>query len=488
MLVSVVAQAEDAPPTTPPPSPTTNPLADPASLFGTSGQAGATAGLGFGQLDGNFWVQMRTTFDLNLGDIGLGLQVPLNLLAYTTSATPTRDDLTYFHIIRKADWPKPSSSNYQQYLQLVRYVRYGHKRDPLYALVGQIYGSSMGHGTIIDRTNNSLNPLHPKYGLDFEVNAATGGIEFFTNSLAWPGTNVVGARAYARPTVIAGGAGSLLDTWAVGASIVTDRNAPLTLATSGLDKNGSPCSGSCLATGDDGLPIAATETAMRVFGVDTELQLLHNAVLDFIPYVDFNREVGAGNGLHAGIQTNFTFPILATVNLWTKLEYRLMQPAYIPGYFDAAYELQRYTFPIIPDLSVPKAAAGVALRARNGTGLVPGVYGEATFQFLGMADIGATYTATPGIRNSSTVMAFATLPKFDTVKVTAYYLRKNFEGLSDVAGLDERSMLVGALLYKIFGPVYLMAAFQRHWATDPITGKIVGTNDYNFGLQSYFPL
>ena len=55
-------------------------------------------------------------------------------------------------MLRKRDWDEPLD-----YFKLVRFIRYGHKRDPVYVLAGQMWGTSIGHGTLVNRYANSLN-------------------------------------------------------------------------------------------------------------------------------------------------------------------------------------------------------------------------------------------------------------------------------------------------------------------------------------------
>src|SRR5438045_2421189 len=86
---------------------------DPSQLF--SGRAGAFFGLGFTRIkdEGDYITTIINT-EFNLGQVGVGLALPLNLLVDAEDGV-SRDDITYNHVIRKRDWDEPLD-----YFKLVR--------------------------------------------------------------------------------------------------------------------------------------------------------------------------------------------------------------------------------------------------------------------------------------------------------------------------------------------------------------------------------
>src|SRR5919201_373909 len=98
---------------------------DPSQLF--SGQSGAFLGAAFSRIpgEGNYIHTIINT-EFNLGAVGVGLSLPLNLLVQADPKV-NKDDITYSGVIRKRDWDEPLD-----YAKLVRFIRYGHKRDPVY--------------------------------------------------------------------------------------------------------------------------------------------------------------------------------------------------------------------------------------------------------------------------------------------------------------------------------------------------------------------
>ena len=448
---------------------------DPSLLF--SGNAGALLGAAFNRIpgEGNYIKTIINT-EFHLGPVGLGLSLPLNLLVNPDSGI-NRDDITYNGVIRKRDWDEPLD-----YFKFVRYLRYGQKRDPVYFLAGQLWGASIGHGTLVNRYANSLNLDHTKFGLAFDVNTTYFGVETLTDSLGDP--SLLGGRAYLRPF----GDTLFLRGWAVGVSVVTDRTAPRRYVTS----SGAPSI--TLQQDPQGNPLVFSD-AVFAGGVDTEFELLHNSIISLIPYVDLNRIAGAGNGLHAGILTDIYLPVpILDINVQARLEYRMMQPGYIPEYFDQTYDLGRVQYVGTCPGGVAACPKFTAAQASHASAADPGAidrkgyYGELAFGFAGFLQIGGLYQDYEGDPSGASLGLFATLPKLEIIKLSAYYLRKNMKsGFDDAFKLDERSLLAASAAYKMFGPVYLRVDFQRRWVLQPGATEIKAVDNFQAGIATFLP-
>src|SRR5947209_3940656 len=152
---------------------------------------------------------------------------------------------------------------------------------------GALYGASIGHGTLISRYANSLNLDHTKFGLAFDFNTTYFGVETLVDSIGNPG--LIGGRAYVRPF----GDTPFLRGWAIGVTGVTDLNAPRNY----IDPVTGKSSPGKIFSDTEGNPVVHSD-AIQAIGVDTEFEVLHNSLISLIPYIDLNRLVGAGNGLH----------------------------------------------------------------------------------------------------------------------------------------------------------------------------------------------
>ncbi|HUJ25211.1 MAG TPA: hypothetical protein VLW85_04280 [Myxococcales bacterium] len=448
---------------------------DPSQLF--TGTSGLFLGAAFNRSpgEGNYISTVVNT-EFNLGPVGLGLQLPLNLLVYAEPGV-NKDDIAYSGVLRKRDWDEPLD-----YLKLIRFIRYGQKRDPVYVLAGQLWGASIGHGTLVNRYANSLSLDHTKAGLALDINTTFFGIETLTDSLGDPA--LMAARAYVRPF----GDTVFLRGWAIGVTAVTDRTAP--------QHYGAPGARLPVLPPADAQGNPAVETnPIYAGGVDTEFELLHNSIISLIPYVDLNRLMGAGNGLHAGILADIYLPIpVLQLNVSARLEYRMMQPGYIPEYFDQTYDLGRLQyFGDCPKEFTggicPKYQSAAFDHTANGVdpGSIDrkGYYGELALGFAGLLQIGGLYQNYDGDPAGASLGLFATFPKIEVVKIAAYYLRKNMTGLDDAFKLDERSLLAASVAYKILGPIYLRVDFQRRWVQEPGSSQITAVNNFQAGIATF---
>jgi hypothetical protein len=454
---------------------------DPSQLF--TGQAGAFFGVGFTRIKGEGdYVSTIVNTEFNLGDVGIGLALPLNLLVQPADGI-NKDDIAYNGILRKRDWDEP-----YDYFKLVRFIRYGHKRDTVYFLAGQLWGASIGHGTLVNRYANSLNLDHSKFGLAFDVNTTYFGFETLTDNVGDP--SLLAGRGYLRPF----GDTLFLRGWSIGATYVTDRNAPRAYLTP--TGNFAPV----VYQDDKGNPLVETNR-MQAAGVDTEFELLRNSIISLIPYVDANRIVGAGNGLHMGVLTDIYLPVpVLDINLQARLEYRMMQPGYIPEYFDQQYDLGRVQYFGLCPSSFSGASGGplngqcpkfVAAQTAHTSAADPGAidrkgyYGELAFNFAGFVQVGGLYQNYEGDPAGASLGLFATLPKFETIKLSGYYLRKNMLGWDDAFKLDERSLLAASAAWKLVGPLYARADFQRRWQLKPGTTEITAVDTWQVGLATF---
>ena len=469
---------------------------DPSQLF--SGRTGAFIGLGIGQIGGDIYASTILNTDFSIGPVGLGLQLPLNLLVVNQGncnidAPPcSRDDKTYWGVLRRRDWDEPTD-----YLKLLRYVRYGRKRDPVFIQAGQLWGATIGHGTLMNRYANSLSLDHPKAGMQLDINTTWFGFETILDSFANP--TLFGGRAYVRPF----GETMILRGFAIGATVLTDRQAPLALLykaapvpTQPPQQPPSTQPPLVLDTDPEGNVRLADSRTFLAGGVDIEFEVLRNSIITLIPYIDANRLAGAGNGLHFGILSTLALPIpILDVGLTARLEYRVMQPGYIPEYFDQTYDIGRFQYATFaPDpvtgatttTFTPKLKVAQDQHAAPGGTGKQGYYGELAFNFGGLLQVGGVYQDYQGDFGASLGL-FATFPKLEIIKLSGYYLRKNFNGLGEAFKLDERSLLAASAAYKLFGPLYLRFDFQRQWVVSTASTGIEPINSYQVGLATYLP-
>lgn len=406
-------------------------------------------GLGFGQIDDDYFVRLRAGMVFNFDPVQFGIQVPLNFRVIDES--PKTND-----VVRTEDWDE-----FSDYLKLLRFVQWGRYSDPTYARIGELTGISMGHGTVVDRYYNVITVDNYKMGLHTRLDFGYGGLEFMADHVAPP--NLVGLRGFIRPGAIAGTTSDILAKPTVGVFVVGDFDAPTLLSTRA---DGS------LRT--DTTKLRAAETGAATFyGLDFDWEVFANEHVALKPYFDlvgFNDE---GAGTHLGLMSNFYLP--SDVRLDTRIEWRFATENYQPAYFNPMYEVERFSF-----LGAPKLAA-----VRNGApgGERHGFYGSIDLDIGGYINAGVTYEDYQGSNNSN-FLARVSLPYIAFVKFAAFYTKRNFSEAADLGNLDN-ALLVALARFKIWGPLYASAEYARQWRLQE-DGAYETTNNWNLGAGAEF--
>jgi len=440
---------------------------------------------GFGRIEEDYFVQLTLKTELNLGPVGLGLQVPLNLRVWDKAPKATGD---YYGLIRHEDWQRPSD-----YIKVIRYLRLGHKRDEFYLRVGEL-AATLGHGTIMNRYLNNVDVNAFRAGSEFDINTDYGGFETVISDFGTiydtknPDSRIFALRTYVRPVALADPS-SLANIFALGFSVVTDTNAPLAIAQSDavVDEFGNQTAPSRPIVEDGRLKVA-TAKAATVYGFDVEAEVLHSAILDIVPYSDLNFIQGAGSGWHLGVLVTAKMPIGFDLTIPVRLEYRRLKANYLPAYFSTFYEIERYAeIDRANNASTQPDPKATYVRGLSGPGL-NGYYGDLAFDFAGIFQVGAVYedyvTTDPKI--GPNIQAFLAVPALETIQFKAFYARTNIQGTNDILKFDERSMAVAQARYEVYTYVYLVGRMSRRWVlatAGPAVGTYKATDDWKFGLE-----
>ncbi|MBN1961093.1 MAG: hypothetical protein JW841_09110 [Deltaproteobacteria bacterium] len=439
------------------------------------GQQTIGAALGFTQIGEDNFLQLTLKSELNLGPVGLGLQVPLRL-----RMPPDDKANDYYGIIRREDWDQKS-----EFLQVIRYVRLGHKRDNFYLRVGEL-AADIGHGTIVKGYINNLDAATFRVGSTFDVNTDYGGIETLISDLGsiYDSSNtrsrIFGTRAYFKPLVLVDPSG-LLNILAVGFSLVSDVNAPAIYKmadTSG--QSGSSVTATPLVK--NGAYVVEQSIKASVYGFDLEVQALHTAIIDLIPYTDLNFINQAGWGWHLGVLTTLKMPIGFSLTIPIRLEYRRFASDYLPAYFNSFYEIERFSYKF-DNKAAPKVVTVRNLPSGKG---INGFLGELAFDFVGLFQIGASYEAYQG--SYPNLQVFLSVPALEVVQFKAFYARTNIENTEDIFKLDNRSYAVAQARYQLVTYTYLVGRITQQWElnTDPNSrnyGKYESKREWNVGIE-----
>lgn len=419
-------------------------FAQQASPFGNSGSF--TGALGMTVIDDQTYFTINLTPDISLGKFGVGLNI--NLLYNTKNGA-----------IRSADWDES-----YDWARLIRYLRYGHKRDKVYARVGTLDASRLGHGFIMNYYTNEASYDNRKIGLEFDMDFGTAGFETVTNNLGR--FEIFGARAYARPLQPYIDI-PLVKDLTFGATYVTDVDPD--------SKRG-------------------TEDGLYAIGFDTELPLIRVPMLNTFAYFDWAKIDTFGSGIAFGIEANLRV-IAGVAEVSAKLERRILGKQFLPAYFDAFYEIQRYqqlgesTF-----FRKDTSSVNIPIGARSLVGIqdeTKGIFGELAGHILNTIRLVGNFQRLDQTKNSGILhLAADSGDKIPVLALQANYDKMGIETLNDAFTLDDRSIARIGVGYKVKPYLMLFVDYIHTFRFDEDQNKYKAQKRiaprvafvYNFGL------
>lgn len=344
--------------------------------------------------------------------------------------------------IRHEDWDEPSD-----WPRWIDYVEVGQREELLYARLGRLYNGRLGHGTLLDHYQSAIDLDSPKTGLQAEVNFDHIGAQLITNDvMSW---EVIGARAYLDPLTWWGF--PLLRSTRTSVQAVVDRDAPSALI---IDE-----SGNVQLDSDDNIRHDTDPLVTLGFGI--EVPVLEKPI-SLVPYADLNFLSGYGSGLHAGVEAGFTLPVLGGIGVVAQAEYRLMDNKYLPVYFDAHYEVDRYRYPERTSLETKREVLDRVL-AQNGYMVRGGLkvpFVEVSAQLEGFVEDSELNRLVVG----------AELSGFPYARARVLLAKRDVRSLGDAFKLDDKTTLIVQLLIELNSYIYLDIGFERTFRVSDSSG------------------
>lgn len=352
-------------------------------------------GLGMATIDDESYLAINLSPELSLGKLGMGLNI--NLLYNTDNGA-----------IRSVDWDES-----YDWARLIRYIRYGRKNDNFYTRVGALDAARIGHGFIMNYYTNQASFDERKLGLALDYDFGIGGFETVTSNLGR--SEIFGGRLFVRPLRPLLSIPIIKDI-AIGATLVSDVDP---------DKRRD--------TGDE----------LTEYGFDVEVPLLKMPMFDSYAYYDYAKINDYGSGSAVGAQADLTV-IAGIAEASARLERRWLGDKFLPSYFDAFYEIERYSPQ--EDESIFRKDEALALI----TDEVHGVFGELVGHVFNTLHLVGNFQRLDDIKNSGILHLAAEIP--DAVpKIAAHatYDRRGIEKASDLIKLDDDSVARVGIGYKI---------------------------------------
>lgn len=320
----------------------------------------------------------------------------------------------------------------------IMYVRWGHKREPLFIWYGGLKSATLGHGLIMNRYTNMLfYPDKKIKGLEVDVNMKYFGFESLVNNINK--AEIFGGRVYARP--LAGLSLPLLPKLALGVSAVTDPDP-------------------------DGVNDSKDE--ILIYGADIDLPIFENPLFSAILFGDV-AQINLGKDIvKTGVKDKGTGAVVglmgkASIVNW-RAEYRRSQANFIPGYFDSYYDVDR--------------SNGKALKIASGSEpTVEGPYAEVSFSVLNKVSFLAFYENS----NQKTLIAKEDDKEiWDKPRIHAKISApKLIEKVSLELDYDKRDVRTLRDVYETKGPNTLIETHVGYWISPNVSMVIVYRQKYD---------
>jgi hypothetical protein len=396
-------------------------------------------GFGLNWIDGNLHYSFGFRPEISFINFGVGLDLRLD-------------------IDRQGNIRKENFYELSDYLSIIRYLRYGMKRDPFYVKLGALDYHTIGHGSIMYRYNNSPSYDARKIGLVMDIDFGYFGFESIYSRFAEAG--VAGIRGYIRPLKLTTlGNIPVLGDVEIGATYAAD-----------FDQYSGVTDGFYNTLRSD-FVILHDESPMTIVGADIGLPFINTAMFDATVYYDFAKIINFGSGTSLGLILEYDS--WGVVKASAKMERRFNGDNYIPSYFNSLYEVEKFRV----DTSVNYSSSfyqgpGFSSKARSlklAGNIGNGWYGELGVNILGLFDILGSYQRLDKDPNSGILFAGVQIAPEDVPFVLrAGYDKINIRGESDIFKLDDRSYLFFETGYKPMQ--YILVSVVYHWTFSPVRG------------------
>jgi hypothetical protein len=368
---------------------------------------------------------------------------------------------------------------------MIRYFRYGvKKRDPFYIRVGDLTGSYIGYGILVDNYTNSISFEKRKLGVSYDILIGNlVGIEGMYSDIDMSSFNLFAIRPYIKPfgrTRL-----PIIRTMDVGFTYVTDHDETKVITKTDTIQNKFIKEGMNAWALDAGvMPISNEFMQLKVYTqygnlMKNKSPLLSKAIEDTIHSVGFKgdstmmRAYDASNGFGVGV----SLKLKAMENMFrldARLERLWYKKYFMPQFFNAGYEYGK-------DNKV------LALTSTDGK---KGIYGALSITAMEKVMVGGSLMIPDNI--SAVAPAFVTIDfdaskLFEKIIVQGEYMKGGLTTLSDALKLDERSLMTARVAYRMYK--FLIVGLDYKWTWSKMSdGKFKADNYISpyFGFQMPF--
>ncbi len=422
--------------------------------------------LGFLLQDITLFMSVAPKADLEFLDrkLRVGLEAPLNFEFYdiedAVDAGGAKGGFNHFGRLRKQDYDEV-----RDFVKFLRYLTYGRKEDHLFVNVGQLYATSLGHGTIMRRYAGNVDINRTAVGVEVNAYGDYGGFEFSLADITRG--NLFGGLGFIKPLSFFS-QDPVARSLSIGVTWATDQKAPLSLVRN--PPIGSSPIGSIVVNDAD---IPETQNrAVSLIGVDAEVKFLKTRRIDLKAYADISFLNVGGNGVSMGVLGRYNFHDDSTIHLLrTRFELRSYSANYQPGYFDSLYEFQKVQYLLDAKSEDPNFSTKQAfISGRQGDRRF-GLYLEASYSLPGWFVFAFAFETESGGQDEHLMLHTEVPLRF--LDLFATYHQRNIGKLFSFTRNDV--LFAGARL-QILPVLFLNGRIQKSFVWD--------RDDYN-GLGGY---
>ncbi|HEY3875816.1 MAG TPA: hypothetical protein VGM92_10085, partial [Candidatus Kapabacteria bacterium] len=360
---------------------------------------------------------------------------------------------------RKEDW-----DNKYDYMRWFNYASFGFPHDDFYVRFGGIEHATIGNGTIVSDYWNNSSYDDRRLGGVARVDLGFVGAEGLSSDFFHPG--LIAVRPFARPFQLLP---VLANSWflsniqvGVTGAFDFDTNASRLIPNHAPYVERVPDPSDLSDTIDEVITDSARYALpLTTYGADISTMLWKSDKTEGRLYGDYVKFQNFNHGVMIGARS--AFYAADSVLLDLRAERDLFKDQFVPSYYNSFYERDRFDDQAGPANYITKLTLLHDSAGGNGNGFKGGAflnyYDNVQFEgsFLHLDNL-------PGEDWMQLELVLPHLPH--DIYFRLLYTREEIAGWNDLFALDDRSMMMGEITYKLWKWLLLIGDFQWSFAVD----------------------
>lgn len=402
---------------------------------------------GYTNIGGENVVGFRLQPDLQIGKLGVGLDIPVQF-SITNKKFRTEEFKDGVGLLR-----------------MIRFLSWGTKKqDDYYIKVGDLTGSFLGYGMLINNYSNSISVDKRKIGVDLDFCfGKMWGIEVLYSDVNVKSLNLIGIRPYIRPLGLTGI--PIIKTFDIGVQYVTDRDRTGRMLAGDASSNHNTFIGSA-GVNAEAIDMGVTLLNMPMIRIQafTSAARLEKSTSQFFldslqrmsssgatsEFRDDVTNYKAGYGVSTGLDLKFKF-LGNILRLDARAERLWYTNNFIPHFFDVSYEMNK-------DARIMQAVTAKKMQ---------GYYAELGLMVLSkiMVSGGLLMPDDMGPNNPALLRLVLDGSKISkAILLEGQYVKGGLTSFNDVITLDERSLVSVRAGYKLMNMFCVGVDYNWTWA------------------------